>query len=131
MAGGVGNIWGYLLDGGSHGAGSRPFPNREEIKTYSRFFEGRFSGTLERCSTPGGRPCLEDPTTQERLLYLEDSEIVTANVPGGGGAFQIWAVDTRQPYSELDLGTAEQGPWSWGAPTRSDWALSFERVNGG
>jgi thiamine biosynthesis lipoprotein ApbE len=127
LAGGVGNIWGYLLEGGSHDLGSAPFPNREAIRTHFEFLRGRFLKGMKRCSPPRARPqetalCLAQGP--RRLLYKEDASRV--ELPPVEGLPAI-AVDTRRAYEEIAIAT---GGRVWEAPYESDWAIAagdFER----
>ncbi|MGH9320816.1 MAG: hypothetical protein ACRD21_11960 [Vicinamibacteria bacterium] len=127
LAGGVGNIWGYLLEGGSHDLGSAPFPNREEIRTHFEFIRGRFLKGMKRCSPGRADPkkttlCLGDES--RLLLYQEDARRVEIPSQASHGRRPAIAVDTRRSYREIDLGPLEPGR-VWDAPYESDWALAL------
>ena len=136
LAGGVGNIWGYLLEGGSHELGSAPFPNREAIRTHFDFIEGRFSKRMKRCSPPDAHPaettlCLTDGP--RFVLYKEDSARVELPLGALEKPEPAVAVDTRRAYREVEIGPLPPGKKVWEAPYESDWALSvgdFQRPPG-
>lgn len=132
MAGGVGNIWGYLMDGGSHDAGSAPFPNAPMIRTYARFFEVRFTKDLERCTSLAapGVLCLKRPTHAQYIFYGENADALRLDLSHMLGPQPVVAVDTRAPYGEIDAGTLAPGIHVWQAPHRSDWALAVGAFSG-
>ncbi len=127
LAGGVGNIWGYLLEGGSHDLGSAPFPNREAIRTHFEFLRGRFSRGMNRCSPDRSEPaetalCL---TRGSRvLLYKEDASRVELPLESLETPAPAIAVDTRRAYREIEIGVHRPGRGVWEAPYESDWALA-------
>lgn len=139
LAGGVGNIWGYLMGGGTHELGSAPFPNAAEIHTYAEFARGRFLRSMERCSPNAADPrettlCLGTPDASRQLLYKEDAAVLELKLPEGAPRLPAFAVDTKRPYAELDAGPFGPSDRSWRAPYRSDWALAvgaFDRRGGG
>lgn len=129
MAGGIANIWGNLENGGSHEAGSAPYPNPDQLKTYARFFEGRFRKDLERCNAlaqPGVR-CLKRPTGAHYVFYAEDAEAIVMDLSGMDGAQPVVAVDAKGAYQEIDGRTLAPGLHTWRAPHRSDWAIAIGR----
>ncbi len=132
MAGGVANIWGYLLEGGTHELGSAPFPNRVQLKSYFEFVRGRFKRDMERCSRADADPkrvplCLVTKERDKYLVYREDTEQVELPLLGMKGSQPAIAVDARRAYSEIAVGELEPGARSWRAPYRSDWAVAIGR----
>jgi hypothetical protein len=128
LAGGVGNIWGYLLEGGSHDLGSAPFPNREAIRTHFEFLRGRFSQGMKRCSPERSQPaetalCLAQGSRV--LLYQEDTSRVELPLEHLQESEPVIAVDTLRSYREIDLGTIQPDRGVWEAPYESDWALAM------
>ncbi|MEX0711645.1 MAG: hypothetical protein WD278_04810, partial [Pirellulales bacterium] len=124
MAGGVGNIWGYLVpDAGPHGM-SQPYPNHDQIRTYATFFQRRFLGDLARANHLTDGLCLSRPTQAHWLFYKEDAETLRIDLSGMAGPQHAVAVDARKPYEELDLGLLEATDQVWQAPYRSDWGLA-------
>ena len=127
LAGGVGNIWGYLLEGGSHDLGSAPFPNREAIRTHFEFIRDRFAEGMKRCRPSRSRPaeaalCLaREP---HLLLYKEATSRVELPLEGLEAPEPAIAVDTLRTYREIDIGTLQPGGGVWEAPYESDWALA-------
>jgi hypothetical protein len=126
MAGGVANIWGYLEDGGSHDGGSAPFPNAALLKTYARFFEGRFKNDVERCNDLAEPDvlCLKRPTRAHYIFYSQDTDAMRLDLSQMRGVQPIVAVDTRAPYHEIGAGMLAPGVHLWQAPHRSDWAIA-------
>jgi hypothetical protein len=127
MAGGVANIWGNLL--GASGANdgletSAPYPNPEQIKTYSLFFANRFWGDMERCNGLTNGVCLKRPGNAHYLFYREGTSTITMNLSGMNGAQTAVAVDTKQTYQEITIGQLTPGQHTWQAPYISDWAIS-------
>ena len=124
MAGGVANIWGYLI--GSPGYYSVSYPNKNQIKTYSRFFENRFKKDLSRCSslTSGGARCLKRSNNRDYIFYRESTSSIQMDLSGMSGAQPAVAVDTKKTYSEISLGTLNAKSQTWSAPYSSDWVIA-------
>jgi hypothetical protein len=123
MAGGVANIWGYLVPSDDEG-GSQPYPNREQIQTWSRFFKKRFVRGMQRANhlTDG----FGLASTSLLVFYKEDTDSIRLDLSGVKSTVRAVAVDTKKPYSEIDLGTLKSGPQTWKAAHQSDWALALE-----
>lgn len=136
LAGGVGNIWGYLLEGGDHDVGSAPFPNREEIRTHFEFIRGRFTRGMSRWSRRRADPredvlALCSPAEGRYLFYREDADGFELDLQSMPASSRAVAVDARRSYEERDLGELAPGVHSFEAPYRSDWAVavgSFDRA---
>ena len=135
LAGGVANIWGYLVPNALEG-GSRPYPNREQIKTYSRFFEKRFlqgmkphndlTDHADGVSLQEGnlRACLADPQANRYIFYAENSEQVNMNLRHMVRSQGAVAVDALKPYKEIPLPEIKAGDQVWKAPYKSTWAIA-------
>lgn len=132
MAGGVGNIWGYLVPSAVEG-GSRPYPNREQIQTYARFFAGRFPLGMQRANhlTDGVALVSRMADGGFLLFYREAADRLRLDLSGLKAAAPAIAVDTKQPYRELDLGLLEARAQTWNAPYPSDWAIAIQPNSGG
>ncbi|HXV65266.1 MAG TPA: hypothetical protein VEK15_31515 [Vicinamibacteria bacterium] len=136
LAGGVGNIWGYLLEGGTHELGSAPFPNRDVIRAHFEFIRGRFVKEMRRCSPGDADPesttlCLGSAQSGRYLFYKERASRVELSLENLRAPQPAIAVDTRQSYREIDLGEMEPDTSTWEAPYESDWALAvgeFQRL---
>ncbi len=74
MAGGVANIWGYLL--GSPGYYSIPYPNAAQLKTWSLFFKNRFLKDMSRNNNITDGVCLQGSANAEYIIYIEDASSV-------------------------------------------------------
>ena len=132
MAGGVANIWGNLI--GAPGANdgsttSAPYPDRESINTYSRFFENRFRRDMFRCNDLTEGVCLMSPTNAQYVFYREDTASVSMDLSGMDGPQTAVAVDTRLPYEEIELGRLRAAEQIWTAPYESDWAVAVGSFN--
>ena len=125
LAGGVANIWGYLMEGGSHELGSAPFPNRGQVRTYFEFMRGRFLRDMERCNpTRAPTLCLRSAALQHYIFYREDAEELALGLDAMDGVQPAVAVDTRKPYAEIRIGELDRKRQLWRAPYRSDWAIA-------
>jgi len=122
MAGGVANIWGNLLNT-SNPDSSMPFPNQAAIKTYFTFFQERFFADMARCNQRTDGVCLYSPSADSFVFYAQDTDSVHLDLSGMSSAWQAIAVDTLQPYAEIDLGLLQAENLVWTAPYPSDWAL--------
>ena len=122
MAGGVANIWGNLLNGGYY---SRPYPNADELKTWSLFFKSRFLKELRRNNNITNGVCLQRSTNADYIIYIEDASSVQFNLSGMRGSQPAIAVDTKASYQELNLGILDPKSHTWDAPYNSDWAIAI------
>ncbi len=131
MAGGVANIWGYLVPSGDEG-GSRPYPNREQIQTYARFFKNRLPRGIERANNLRDGFVLrwKDDRRALLIIYKEDTAQIQMDLSGIGVARRAVAVDTRKAYKELELGPLAMEKQTWRAPYRSDWAIAVHVGSG-
>lgn len=123
MAGGVANIWGYLLPNDDEG-GSRPFPNRQQILTYARFFQDRFVRDLTRANHLSEGWVLKRPTHSHYLIYQEETDAIRLNLSEMAGPQHAIAIDVKKPYEEIDLGLLNVEDFTWQAPYASDWAIA-------
>jgi hypothetical protein len=123
MAGGVANIWGYLVPSDDEG-GSRPYPNREQIQTWARFIKQRFVRGMQRANHLTDGFALA--STSLLVFYKEDIDSIRLDLSGVKSIVRAVAVDTKKPYAEIDLGPLKSRPQTWKAPHQSDWALALE-----
>lgn len=129
MAGGVANIWGNLTNGGTASLGSAVYPNSDQIKTYSLFFENRFkkdmiafsSGTIYR---------LERPTNSDYIFYQDSTSSIQMDLSSMMRPQTAVAVDAKLPYAEIPLGTLNPALQTWNAPYESDWAIAVGDFTG-
>ena len=132
MAGGVANIWGNLLNPRDDGM-SHPYPNKEQIKTWSRFWKDRFHVALVRDTNLSDGYCLKMQGTGKKaddipcrivLCYKEDTSSITMDLSKMNGKLKAAAVDTKKPYKEIKVTTLKpQKDQSFKAPYVSDWAI--------
>ena len=128
LAGGVANIWGYLLDDGVGGDPERGFshayPHPEWIKTHATFFADRFTADLIRCADLTDGLCLRRPDHSGYLVYAEDAATIDLDLTSMPGSSPAVAVDTKLDHAEVDIGPLVSGIQTWTAPYESDWALA-------
>ena len=131
MAGGVANIWGKL-DGDmainmGHGS-SNPYERPEWIKTWSIFFNNRFTTALSPLPSLSDGLVLGDPSRKRFLVYREEAARIRLDLSSMRGARNAVAVDTKKPYFEVSIGLLENRNQIWETPYLSDWAIA---VGGG
>lgn len=124
MAGGAANIWGNLVPDATPGGGSRSYQHPEWIETNSRFFEKRFVKDMVRDNTITDGVCLRRPAGGHYVFYREDASSVRMDLSGMDGPQPAVAVDAKQDYAEIDLGTLDPTDQTWPAPYESDWAVA-------
>ncbi len=129
FAGGVANIWGYLLDGGAGGDPvqglSHAYPHPEWIHTSATFFADRFVLDMVRCNESTEGPCLRTDDHAGYLLYAEDAASITFDTSAMGADAPAVAIDTLLPYAEIDIGPLPAQAQAWSAPYVSDWVLAI------
>ena len=123
MAGGVANIWGNLTNGGSFATGSAPYPNAEQIKTYSLFFENRFKKDMTSSSS-GTVRSLTRPSNTDYIFYQNSTSSIQIDLSGMVGSQPAVAIDVKLSYAEIALGNLNPGNQTWIAPYTSDWAIA-------
>jgi len=131
LAGGVANIWGNLASQSSQLLGSEPYPNSDQIKTYSLFFRERFMKDLSRNHTITDGVALKSSDNRRYIFYKEDTSSIQMDLSIMVGAQKAIAVDTKLPYAEIKLGLLSNRFQSWSARYVSDWAIAvgdFNRV---
>jgi len=125
MAGGAANIWGNLLDPRPDGM-SQPYPNKEQIRTWSEFWKHRFKKDMVRDNELTDGVCLKVPG-RLMVFYKEDTDSIRMNLAELHAPIRGVAVDTRKAYREIDLADLFPGPEQrFRAPNRSDWAVAVE-----
>ena len=123
MAGGVAGIWANLQNMGS--GMSFPYPNKEEIKTFSTFFNQakHFYLDSQPDSTLNASMALFSPTQETFVVYQEATDEIYLNLSDLSTIHEIKAVDTRAAYIELILGQFSDTTLTITLPDSSDWAL--------
>ncbi len=119
IAGGVANIWGNQPKDEEFSA---PYPNKNEIQTYSQFIQNHFTvGMKPDNSMIDSGHCLRDGNKQA-ICYAEKVSSVKIDSHYLDGVQQIIAVNTQERYQEIPIKiTGTQTTWS--APQQSDWAF--------
>jgi hypothetical protein len=128
MAGGAANIWGNLLNPRPDGM-SHPYPNKDQILTWSRFWKDRFQKELVRDNSLTDGVCLKVPG---RLLifYKENTSSIKMDLSELNGAIKSTAVDTCCDYKEIELNDLIAGTAQiFKAPGRSDWAVIVQTIS--
>jgi len=128
MAGGVANIWGNLLNPRPDGM-SHPYPNKEQILTWSRFWKSRFQKELVRANSLTDGVCLKVPG-KLLVFYKEDTDSIQMDLSELRGIIRGVAVDTCRSYKEIDLdGLSPKAGQIFKAPSRSDWAVTVQALS--
>jgi len=128
MAGGAANIWGNLLNPRPDGM-SNPYPNKNQILTWSRFWKDRFQKELVRDNNLTDGVCLKVPG---RLLifYKENTSSIKMDLSELTGETKAAAVDTCRDYKEIELKKLTPGTEQiFEAPVRSDWAVIVQSIS--
>lgn len=124
MAGGVANIWAYLIDPPADGS-SGAYPNKEPLRTYSRFWMGRFHKEMVRNNQRTDGVCLEVPG-RYCVFYKEDTDSIRMDLSNLPEPIEGVAVDTRAAYREIRLeGMKAKAGQVFRAPETSDWAVAI------
>ncbi len=126
MAGGVANIWGIHPD---ISPGS-VYPNKGEIKTYSTFFDekGRFLADMapaNQLSGDGDTRILRSQRTRSLVLYRENAAEIQIDLTGMPGPLPAVAVNTKEAYAEVQLGTLQPHTQRIKLPAVSDWVVAI------
>jgi hypothetical protein len=127
MAGGVANIWGNFLPHDEeidyntlNTLGSKPYRNKDQIKTYSMFFKNRFLKDFK--SKKAGETMILFTTEYDKvILYSEDT--VEIDLQSVNTKSRMVAVDAKRPYKEIKV-SIRKGEDIWKAPYISDWAVA-------
>lgn len=111
MAGGIGNIWRNLLPESDEG-GSNPYPIKNQIKTYSRFFTHRFLNDIEY-EFKGPELNRSSMDSVHFIIYREDTDFVRLHLESMQGSQPAVAVDTRKAYNEIKIGDIFMDLHTW------------------
>ena len=128
MAGGAANIWGNLLNPRPDGM-SHPYPNKDQIHAWSRFWKDRFRKELVRDNSLTGGVCLKVPG-KRLVFYMEDTDSIQMDLSELQEAVQGIAVDTFRSYKEIELdGLRAKSGQIFKAPRRSDWGVAVQTIS--
>lgn len=128
MAGGAANIWGNLLNPRPDGM-SHPYPNKEQILTWSRFWKTRFKKEMVRDNKLTDGLCLKVPG-KLLIFYKEDSISIVMKLGEVSGPLRAVAVDTKLDYQEVEIPHLRAGcDQLFLAQHRSDWAVGVESID--
>jgi hypothetical protein len=125
MAGGAANIWGNLLNPRPDGM-SHPYPNKNQILTWSLFWKNRFRKELIRDNSLTDGVCLKVPG-KTLIFYKENTDSLKMGLSELQGTIKAAAVDTCRDYEEIEVeGIRAKAAEMFRAPRRSDWAVVVE-----
>ncbi len=131
MAGGIAGIWGNLSNTSQGTAFSLVYDNKDELKTYSRFWftksNYRFLVSLVEANilATDQTRILKTPTNDKFLLFKENTSSMTVDLSGLNGVQNIIAVDAKGVYAELSLGNISPADQTITLPYISDWAIAI------
>ncbi len=127
LAGGAASIWGhYPAEGNCSVQYEGEYPNPEQLRTHRTFWQERFLEDLE----PANEMSQDDETivvqsdNRYAVFYRQNTDTIHLDLSGLEGTQRAVAVDTKQEYAEIDLGTFEPAQQTWQAPHHSDWAIA-------
>lgn len=121
LAGGVGAVWGPLWAGGDG------YPAPEQLHTHGRFWRDRWSLDLQRVARQaddGPEVVMHDTSASRTIVYAESVDAVRLDLRHHSSPATAVAVDTRNAYAEIDIGSLEASDQTWNAPYASDWVVS-------
>jgi len=128
MAGGAANIWGNLLNPRPDGM-SHPYPNKEQILTWSRFWKNRFQKELVRDNSITDGVCLKVPG-EHLVFYKEDTDSIQMDLIELRDRIQGIAVDTCRSYKEIMLNNLRpESGQIFKARRRSDWVVAVQSIS--
>lgn len=132
MAGGIAAIWGNLWDDADAEVSS-PYPNKEQLKTYSTFwhdnnyFQSKLAVNQDLSSDENTR-ILVNPEYTEWILYRRDASSINVNLTSGPGSLQPVAVDTKKAYEETVLSPVDSVEQTISLPYSSDWVVRLTEI---
>jgi len=127
MAGGAANIWGHLIPPRTDDM-SNVYPNKNQILTYSKFWEKRFGKDMVPDKSLADGFCLRQPD-RSLVFYKENADSIKMDVSELVGPIKATAVDTRVDYKEIRLdGIEAEAGQIFKAPYKSDWAIATVRA---
>lgn len=123
MAGGVANIWGYLVPAADEG-GSQPYPNAGQIRTWATFFEQRFLPGMRPDNDLSKDAWVLREGSHRFVFYQEDTGSLAIDLSSMPEPQPAVAVDARRAYREIDLGILAPGHHTLEFGRLSDWAIA-------
>jgi len=132
MSGGVGAIWGYLVDSDGHfsNVNGYPYDWHALIKGWHDFWYAtetdgvhRFMSSMERCNhlTNGYGLCSDE---DDFVFYRENTDSITFDLGSLQEVVPAVAIDTKTGQF-VDLGNKDSGFDRFDAPHVSDWAVAI------
>jgi hypothetical protein len=130
MAGGVANIWGNLSP--DDNAGSSPYDNAEQLKTYGTFFfdndRFRLGMTVDNDLTDADDHYVLRDGDELLVVYAEGTDEVAIDLSGFDVPLAVIAVDAMQAYEEIDLGQFDAARVTIDLPASGNWALAITPI---
>jgi len=129
MAGGAANIWGNIIVPQDHSLRSKvkdtshPYPNKEQLLTYAKFWKNRFKKEMVRDNKITNGACLRLGQSFY-VFYKENTSSLTMDLSNMEGTQQAIAVDAKKAYQEIPLGDFPPSVHAFKAPYESDWAVA-------
>jgi hypothetical protein len=124
IAGGVGSLWGL-----HHTLGAGPYPNSNQMSTHRQFWQGRFLLDMAPANELTDGYALKVHSNSCYVFYKEDAASIHLNLSNMVGSQPAVAIDTKQAYAEIDLGTLSPVNQTWNAPYQSDWVIAVGDFN--
>lgn len=123
MAGGVGAIWGYYPPGSSpHQPGHY---DAALMRTHRTFWRPRFRLDMRRADGLSEDACvLRDGGNEHYVVYQQDTEAIVVDLSQMSSPQPVVAVDTAEPYEEINFGAIKPGLHTIKLSRRTDWAVA-------
>jgi hypothetical protein len=133
MSGGVGAIYGYILDSPGHYSLPEGYPEdwHVTIKAWHDFWYGpphRFLPDMERCEGKSDAEALCS-LGKAYVFYMENTSTIRFDLSEMSGSHPAMAMDTASGLV-LDLGIMNSSSYTFTAPYVGDWAIAVGEFAG-
>jgi len=121
MAGGHGGFWGRYW-----GNGSPQYPNPEQLRNFNEFWveHQRLLPTMQADNAITDAFAIRTDDSSHVVAYAENTDAIDLDLSNMDGPKKAVAVDTKQNYSEIDLGSLNPQNQTINLPYASDWAVA-------
>lgn len=129
IAGGMAGWYGFMnySDKGPDPVfgGDPGYPNPQELKAHRTFWKNRFLLDLERSNSLTDGHALVSGDNTKYVFYKEGASSIDVDLSGMSGSQPAVAVNTGEPYNEINLGTLPPEQQTINLPANGDWAIAI------
>lgn len=118
MAEGSGAIWGTGSDGAEYSA-------PDLLRTHQQFWSNRLKADMRHAGNLTSGIGMKTLSGEHYVFYISEASSIEVDLTGMDGSQPVVAVDTRSPYSEVDLGEVSPANQTLSLPEKSDWAVAI------